>query len=100
MSGESLEMAGFERRTFESLRRVTKDGGEYWSARELYPVLEYSAWQKFEPVIHKAVTACENSGHVAGDHFTRTVKLIEAGTFRRRVFSRAFRRRAASVSPE
>lgn len=79
MSGESLEMAGFERRTFESLRRVTKDGGEYWSARELYPVLEYSAWQKFEPVIHKAVTACENSGHVAGDHFTRTVKLIEAG---------------------
>lgn len=79
MGGERREMANFERRTFEELRHVADDGGEYWSARELYPVLEYSAWQKFEPVILKAMTACENSGRAPADHFTRVSKLIEAG---------------------
>lgn len=79
MNGNRQEMGKFERCSFEDLRHVTADGGEYWSARELYPILEYSAWQKFEPVIHKAMTACGNSDHAAEDHFTRTVKLIEAG---------------------
>ena len=79
MGGERREMANFERRTFEELRHVADDGGEYWSARELYPVLEYSAWQKFEPVILKAMTACENSGRAPADHFTRTVKMAHLG---------------------
>lgn len=79
MGADGQKMANFERRTFEELRHVDENGGEYWSARELYPVLEYSTWQKFEPVIHKAITACGNSGHTPADHFNRVGKLIEAG---------------------
>ena len=79
MTGDYHEMEHFQRQTFEEMRHVAENGGEYRSARELYPVLEYSTWRKFEPMIHKAMTACENSGHTPADHFNRVGKLIEAG---------------------
>ena len=37
--------------TFEALRHTTAEGGEYWSARELFPALEYSRWEKFKELI-------------------------------------------------
>ena len=50
-----------EHLTFESLRQEV-DGSEFWYARELQTVLDYSSWDKFERVIKKAITACEGSG--------------------------------------
>ena len=67
------------RRSFEELRHESENGSEYWSARELYPVLEYSSWQKFQPVIQKAMTACEQSGHPISDHFNHAVKMAHIG---------------------
>lgn len=64
---------------FEAIRHEDNAGGEYWSARELGPMLTYSTWQKFSAVIEKAKTACENSGHAASDHFNLTVKSIVSG---------------------
>ena len=64
---------------FEAIRHTTEEGDEYWSARELAPILEYSRWQRFWPVIEKAMTACANSGQELEDHFTRVGKMIEAG---------------------
>ncbi len=69
----------FRQKTFEDLRHVTEDGGEYWSARELYPVLEYSRWEKFYSVIQKAMIACKNSGHAPEVHFHQTVKMAHLG---------------------
>ena len=66
-------------KTFEELKRAAEDGSEYWSARDLYPVLEYSTWQKFEPVIEKAMEACKNSGYAPSAHFNRTVKMAHIG---------------------
>lgn len=63
--------------TFESLRHVTENGAEYWSARELFPVLEYSSWQKFKQLIEKAQVACETAGALVSDHFNLEVKMIE-----------------------
>jgi DNA-damage-inducible protein D len=65
--------------SFETLRHVDEDGNEYWLARELMPVLEYSAWSKFRRVVERAEVACENSGHAANEHIARVGKLIEAG---------------------
>jgi DNA-damage-inducible protein D len=31
---------------FEAIKHTTEDGGEYWSARELAPALDYSRWQR------------------------------------------------------
>lgn len=65
--------------SFEWLRHVDEDGNEYWLARELMSVLEYSAWSKFRRVVERAGVACENSGHPANEHIARVGKLIETG---------------------
>lgn len=39
---------------FDAIRRVREDGSEYWSARELMPLLSYPTWQYFRPVLDRA----------------------------------------------
>jgi DNA-damage-inducible protein D len=63
---------------FESIKHV-ENGTEYWSARELMPLLEYSKWQKFESAIERAKEAAVQSGNRVEDHFTGAGKVIEAG---------------------
>jgi DNA-damage-inducible protein D len=65
---------------FESIRHTTEGGGEYWSARELEKVLDYSGWQRFTAVIAKAQTACKQSGQAVSDHFNATVKMVDLGS--------------------
>ncbi len=65
--------------TFDTIRREDAEGNEWWSARELATILDYPRWQKFRPVIDRAMEACENSGHAVSDHFTREGKLITSG---------------------
>ncbi len=62
---------------FEQIKRLNEIGQEYWSARELYTVLEYIKWDKFLNVIDKAMQACKNSGQKPNDHFPRVEKLID-----------------------
>ena len=64
---------------FEALRKVDETGQEYWSARELYKLLGYSRWEKFQQSIEEAKKACENSCHAISDHFHLQVQLIKAG---------------------
>ena len=65
-------------KTFENLKKI-KDSVECWSARDLYPVLGYATWQKFEAILKKAMIACKNSQISVFDHFNQTVKLIDIG---------------------
>ena len=48
----------YEERIFEKIRHVDEDGHEYWEARELMPLLEYSKWENFHKVIKRAMIAC------------------------------------------
>ena len=54
-------------------------GEEYWSARELMPVLQYSNWQNFEK-IDKAKIACQNSNAQVVDHFIDISKMVQIGS--------------------
>jgi DNA-damage-inducible protein D len=65
---------------FERSRQVDPDGVEFWSARDLMPVLDYVSWQKFKNVLLKAQIACENSGNDPFDHFTHAVKMVAIGS--------------------
>jgi DNA-damage-inducible protein D len=66
---------------FDVIRHEDEEtGGEYWSARELGPLLGYSGWQRFSAVIAKATTACEQSGHTVSDHFNARVKMVALGS--------------------
>ena len=62
---------------FEDIKHIDEYGREFWYARELMPLLEYSKWQNFEIVVDKAITACKNSKINVKDHFTDISKMIE-----------------------
>ncbi len=47
---------------FDSIRRTRADGSEYWSARDLQPLLGYDKWERFEDSIDRAQVAARNSG--------------------------------------
>lgn len=65
---------------FERIRQVDADGVEFWSARDLMPILEYTKWQNFKTVLIKAEIACENSGNDPADHFTGASKMVALGS--------------------
>ncbi len=66
--------------TFESIRQLDDLGNEFWSARDLAPVLEYQEWRNFSLVIDKARLACEKSGRLNTDHFVDINKMVEIGS--------------------
>ncbi len=68
-----------EYKRFEDIKRVRKDGSEYWSARELAPALEYNKWENFSKVIKRAMIACQNSGHMIESDFPEVRKIVDAG---------------------
>ena len=55
---------------FESIA-CEYEGVEFWSARELYPILGYAKWQTFENVLDKAKEACKKAGIEVSDHFSQ-----------------------------
>jgi DNA-damage-inducible protein D len=55
---------------FDVIRR-TDEAGEYWSARELMPLLGYDKWERFGDAIDRARVAAVNSGHDADQAFSR-----------------------------
>lgn len=70
--------------TFEGIRQFDADGHEYWTARQLARVLEYSEYRHFMPVIDRAKEACRNSGHPEDDHFEDILDMVEIGSGARR----------------
>ena len=65
---------------FESIRHVNEHEQEYWSARELYPILGYTNWNKFQDVILRAREAIRVSGANPDDHFYPEVKMVSTGS--------------------
>ncbi len=66
--------------TFESIRQFDEEGNEFWLARQLAKVLEYSEYRHFQPVIERAKDACRNSGHPVDDHFEDILDMVEIGS--------------------
>ncbi len=64
---------------FESIKQISPYGAEYWSARDLAPLLGYTKWQNFEVAIERATIACKQVGQVVSDHFTEASKAIIGG---------------------
>jgi hypothetical protein len=60
-----------EDKGFEQLKSVNKHGVEYWSARDLQPLLGYHHWRNFEKAVAKAITSCQQSGNEPDHHFAR-----------------------------
>lgn len=65
---------------FDSIKQTNVYGIEFWSGRDLMPLLGYAKkWQNFEVVIKKAMTACTETGNAIEYHFTDASKAITGG---------------------
>ena len=72
-------LKGKEYKQFEDIKHIREDGTEYWYARELAGVLDYSQWRNFQNVMKRAMIACENSGHSVFNDFAEVSKIVDAG---------------------
>ena len=69
----------YNKTIFESIKRIDKEGYEYWYARELMKVLEYTKWQNFNKVIKLSMITCKANSLNVSDHFTDAGKMINIG---------------------
>lgn len=70
---------------FEDIKHIDEFGNEYWLARELQNILEYTQWRRFENVINKAKFACENSNIKVDEHFANVGKMVDIGSNTKRI---------------
>ena len=70
--------------TFESIRQFDAAGHEFWLARPLARVLDYSEYRHFLPVLERAREACRNSRQALTDHFEDVLDMVEIGSGARR----------------
>lgn len=66
--------------TFDSIRQFDEAGNEFWQARQLAKVLEYSEYRHFLPVIERAKKACLGSSQQVADHFEDVLGMVEIGS--------------------
>ena len=74
------EIEEYNNKIFDNIKHVDENGCEYWSARELAKILEYSEYRKFKKTISKAIKACENSNQNINDHFALMADMVGIGS--------------------
>lgn len=74
------ELSNYSEKAFEDIKHINEFGQEFWYARELQVVLEYSQWRRFAETIDRAKKACEKSGNAVSDHFADVGKMVELGS--------------------
>ena len=47
----------YKEKIFEDIKHIDELGNEYWEARKLMKLLEYSKWENFHKVIKRAMLA-------------------------------------------
>ncbi|MCX5699752.1 MAG: DNA damage-inducible protein D [Candidatus Omnitrophica bacterium] len=66
-------------KTFEE-SAYTQNGVEYWMARDIQKLLDYTDWRNFLLVVDKAKIACLRSGQNIADHFVDVNKMVKLGS--------------------
>ena len=82
IAGESIKDDAIERliSAFEGAAQTDEGGDQYWLARDLAHLLEYSQWRNFLAVVTKAREACAQAGHDCADHFADVSKMVSVGS--------------------
>ncbi len=62
----------------EAIKKVSNDQEmlEFWSARDLMPVLGYLTWRQFSDAIARAKESCKISGQSIDNHFLRASEFL------------------------
>ena len=65
---------------FEQIKEVDENGNEFWGARKLSKILEYTDFRNFLVVINKAKEACKNSGQPVENHLAEFNEMVSIGS--------------------
>lgn len=79
------ELKSYNKNIFESIKHINEYGQEFWYARELQKVLEYTEWRNFNIIIDKAKEACKASGLPINDYFVDVNKIVHLGVADRKI---------------
>ena len=79
------EIKDYNKNVFESIKHINEYGQEFWYARELQTVLEYTEWRNFNIIIDKAKEACKASEMTINDHFVDVNKIVHLGVADRKI---------------
>ena len=71
---------------FEQIKQTDENGNEFWGARKLARVLEYTDFRNFQSVINKAKEACINSGQQIDQHLVDFNEVLIAGQGAKQVY--------------
>jgi len=74
------EIKEYTEKLFEDIKHINENGNEYWFARELMPLLEYTLWQNFHRKIKVAMENCINSNSYILNHFIDVNKMVDIGS--------------------
>jgi DNA-damage-inducible protein D len=72
---------------FEQIKHIDENGIEYWQARELSKVLDYSDFSNFTKVLQKAATACVQSQQELSNHLVEFTEMVPIGSGAQRAMS-------------
>ena len=72
-------LSNINQTVFEQIKAVDENGNEFWGARKLSKILNYSEFRHFLPVVERAKDACKNSGQAIADHFEDYLEEISHG---------------------
>lgn len=75
-----FEFNEYNEQNFEEIKHINEEGTEFWYARELSKVLEYTDWRNFVKVINKSKEACINSNNELSNHFVEVNKMVKLGS--------------------
>lgn len=78
-----IDIEKYNEKIFEEIKNIDEYGNEYWKARELMYLLEYSKWENFHKVIKRAMISCETSNNSVVDCFPEVRKSIISGKGRK-----------------
>jgi len=64
----------------EAIKGFTAKGIEFWTARDLMPILGYARWENFNEAIGRAIVAFDAAQESSSHHFRETTKMVGIGS--------------------
>ena len=74
------EIKEYTEKMLDDIKHIDEFGNEYWLARELQSVLQYTYFRKFKFLIYKYIFVCDSCGYKVLDLFDAADKMVEIGS--------------------
>ena len=75
-----MELKKYTKKVFDDIKHIDEFGNEFWYARELQDILNYTQWRSINNLIERAKVSCKESKNNIDDHFALYRKMVNIGS--------------------